>query len=527
MKSSYIALASLIFPIMAGAVSTPPSDVTFKKDFYFYKISSNGNWVGSRTEYVSIYNVSTGELKEYPELEMSLGLGNCISDQGLVVGSTNDHAVMLKDGEPIYPEALNNSYWFCDIQAITPDGSRITGLINNPEISQIAIVPFVADLDANGNVTEIVIPDFPKEDFFGSPPMYVKASWISADGKTICGGVTDFRGMYEYPIIYKETAAGEWTYLCPSKPLFNPDDIYLPPNPDVEEPPYPEPEDYMSGLKLSAYQAAYQNWLNSGAVGDGPDIYQYMTEEQAAQYNEAARFYNTWFYSVDEARQEYYRIYAQVVAKSPIFSDNDVALNPTGAFMMTHAWRQEGNEDRGQIYRFECDGSGYVEYDLGTGEDSSMYPNQILSNGLSLITTRWSYVTPVKTYVISPGSTEMKPVMDFLKQDYNDIYTWVETNFSNGTGTVVFSEDMSVMASGMNALSLPDFNATDDPAYPLSFIVKNLKLSKIEKISYDLDNGRIKVYNLQGVELLDTKNEEAVKALPAGIYIINGKKIKI
>ena len=38
-------------------------------------------------------------------------------------------------------------------------------------------------------------------------------------------------------------------------------------------------------------------------------------------------------------------------------------------------------------------------------------------------------------------------------------------------------------------------------------------------------SGKVSVYNLQGIKILETENEDMLKALPAGLYIVNGKKV--
>lgn len=48
----------------------------------------------------------------------------------------------------------------------------------------------------------------------------------------------------------------------------------------------------------------------------------------------------------------------------------------------------------------------------------------------------------------------------------------------------------------------------------------------VEGIAGDVEES-FKVFNLQGVKVLETKDASAVKALPAGIYIVNGKKTYI
>ena len=47
----------------------------------------------------------------------------------------------------------------------------------------------------------------------------------------------------------------------------------------------------------------------------------------------------------------------------------------------------------------------------------------------------------------------------------------------------------------------------------------------VESLVAEPGDGIYRVYNLQGVKVIETQNADEVNALPAGIYIINGKKI--
>lgn len=50
-----------------------------------------------------------------------------------------------------------------------------------------------------------------------------------------------------------------------------------------------------------------------------------------------------------------------------------------------------------------------------------------------------------------------------------------------------------------------------------------LNMSGVDKVFGD-DTTRYVVYNIQGIRILDTTNRDAINNLPAGVYIINGKK---
>ncbi|TGY78227.1 hypothetical protein [Lepagella muris] len=67
--------------------------------------------------------------------------------------------------------------------------------------------------------------------------------------------------------------------------------------------------------------------------------------------------------------------------------------------------------------------------------------------------------------------------------------------------------------------------------YVGTFYLTNLtiyteKSSGVEAVA-PVENGRTVVFNLQGIKVLDTDNKAEVYDLPAGIYIVNGKKIAV
>ena len=56
--------------------------------------------------------------------------------------------------------------------------------------------------------------------------------------------------------------------------------------------------------------------------------------------------------------------------------------------------------------------------------------------------------------------------------------------------------------------------------------IEETDFSGIEDITINEKSG-YNVYNLQGVQVLRTDNPEMINALPAGIYIVNGKKMVV
>lgn len=66
---------------------------------------------------------------------------------------------------------------------------------------------------------------------------------------------------------------------------------------------------------------------------------------------------------------------------------------------------------------------------------------------------------------------------------------------------------------------------------PDSFVsveANNLNLGAITSITTDTDNSHVEVYNLQGILIKSgITKAEALKQLPAGLYIIGGQKVYV
>lgn len=516
MKKSIILLPALIAPFIGMAQeSVEPKLVP---NVYALHMSPNGKWIGSMAGDASIYNVETGENVYYNEC--AFGLGNAIANNGLGVGDSHDVAAVFLNGKTLNPQTLGgDNYWFCDINAVTPDATRICGVINNDEKSQTLYIPFVASIDSEGNVGEPTMLPYPENDLFGAAPQFVTAVWISEDGKTVAGQVLDWRGQYSYPIYYVEGADGKWSYELPSAPLFNPTGIELPPNPWQDEPYYPEPEDFMSPTAREAYLAALQEFYD-GLKPEAPYVDEYMDEEQYIEYAEAVSTYNQWYYGNLDEINAYIKIYQQVLQHTPTFSDNEIALNPDGSFLAAKGYIQNSDSEKeGLIYLFQRGSNNYKTYAIPSDE---YYPNQLLANGMMFITKGQAEVP--NAFVLRPGADEFVSVQEYFETDFPSVSEWLDETVPFGTGVLTTNEEMTFFTGALVPDQLANYNeATANFYYSSYFIV--LPYAGVESIVSDPEDGIYKAYDLKGVKVIETRNVEEINALPAGIYIVNGKKI--
>ena len=136
------------------AMSQAQEKPIFETGLYPVKISDDGKWIGSSTGgTAAVYNIETGEFNRL--FDTYLGLGNIFTNEGIAVGSQLDRAAIIKDGEYYTPKNLRD-FWFANLNAITSDGSRLCGTINNPAfdnwdlttpIKEPTFIAFYCDID--------------------------------------------------------------------------------------------------------------------------------------------------------------------------------------------------------------------------------------------------------------------------------------------------------------------------------------------------------------------------------------------
>ena len=123
-----------------------------------------------------------------------------------------------------------------------------------------------------------------------------------------------------------------------------------------------------------------------------------------------------------------------------------------------------------------------------------------------------------KGFILLPGATEFIGFEKYLTDTNPQYLSWFNENldyFGDGvvSGLLSFSNDMSVIVGG---LPLNDM---------VSYVITNAKagVNAIELPESEI----YKVYNLSGMGILSTMDKTELNNLPKGIYIINGKKIKL
>lgn len=492
------------------------------------KISSDGKWVACYGTTIVEYNVETEEISEYPDC--SLGIGNAVALDGTIVGTKDDASVFMRNGEIIFPEILQ-SYQITGINGITPDGSRIAGYVRNPVLNDnyegdpfddgvTVFLPFYADMTSNGEIEKINLLPYPKKDFLDKSPMYVTAEWISYDGKTILGKMTDSYGRFEDPVVYHENNNGDWSFITPTREFNNPDGIVLPEDPWLKGPAEPKVKDYMTAMSYQAYMQALENALFGGPE---PNPLSYMTEEMAEKYLEDCIIYENYYIEHKAELDAYEKAYRDILYTSTFF--NDSALNPTGTTFATSGvlYDEEGTGAPSKIFIFNTENGDYRKFE---SQYSDLKINQVLSDGTVIAYTGLFTYDVLEGYILLPGAKDFIHFSKYLSNTNPEYAQWLEDTFPKGEGIISASDDLSVVAGGVDVLHLADVESgMFGDSMILTYVLPKLKTSGVGAIELPNNDGTFKVYDFMGIKVLETKEKSEIYNLNKGLYIVNGKKI--
>ncbi|MCH5233856.1 MAG: hypothetical protein J1E16_01060 [Muribaculaceae bacterium] len=514
-----------LFMIIPGAICAQESVApTILSEIFAQKVSPNGKYIMAQdfTASAILYDMENGKQLLYEAYYP--GNGNCVSNNGIMVGqdmATQLGSIMV-NGTASVPRVLNGQYQ-STLDAITPDGSRACGWIQNTR-SGLLQIPFYCDIDENGNALEPEALPFPPKDLLGDTPQFATATYISDDGKTIAGIVRDGTGFISYPIVYTQDEKGDWSYVCPSEPLFNPEHLEIPSYPDYEDLCLPDPPkitDYMSEEMKKEWEAAMAEYEATGDeyldpwthVEDytGELGYEEYTEDSLEYYKEANKL-------LSEAIDEYWKKMAKI-SKYARFAPN-MALSPDGKTLMAALGISDdeylSDESTGYItYKFDLSSGEYSEI---ISEYDTLIPTQVMDDGTFVAIGAPNSLLAYRSYIVLPGTTEFISFDQYIEDTNPQYLSWVNNNldfFGSGvvSGILSFSKDMSVIVGGLLFNEMMSYVITD----------ANAGMEKIMLPESEI----YKIYNLSGIPVLSTKDKTEITHLPKGIYIINGKKIKL
>lgn len=329
MKKSLLLLAGAC--VAASAFAT--NDPVIYENVLFQYTSSDASWMVSDDGSGNILIFDRANNKEYVYTSdegafYSAGIGNCVSNNGIVLGTTTNgmmDASYWQNGEWLSLPVEKADTGMCSAQGITPDGSRICGNVSQSELSidatSIMTLPAVWTLGEDGKYGMYTALPHPEYDFSGRVPQYITAVAISADGKTVIGQVQDYTGFCPQPIVYTEGEDGKWEYTLLMNDLFRPEGVEWPVWPGDDAPTIqqymtqaqkdaykaaqeayevaydeyqanrPAPEDYLSPEERAEWEEAVANW-DPYQTPFPPSATEFMTEEELAKYEADL---NAWY----------------------------------------------------------------------------------------------------------------------------------------------------------------------------------------------------------------------------------------
>lgn len=303
MKKVLLLIAVAATTAMANAVEPQVlEDVTINK------LSPDGNWgVSDLNPVLTIFDFANNQTYVYDGTDgtYTAGNGNCISSTGIVVGSVDDTTPTYWENGTWTALPTGEDEGTCNVNGITPDGSRMCGIVSSTTTGETIILPAIWSRNAEGVYDKCELLPCPTKDFTGRAPQYITAVCISDDGKTIAGQIQDYQGTMPQPIIYRQNEKGEWTYELLHPEMLNPTGAKFPEW--QEEPKRPEFEDYMSDEKRAAYEEAYKKYQDSWYDPElEPNPADYMTADEIAAYKKDADIYNAWAELITSFNEVYY-----------------------------------------------------------------------------------------------------------------------------------------------------------------------------------------------------------------------------
>ena len=525
-------------------------------------ISANGQYVISSV-YSNLTVIDLKNNKTYMHLPdedagimYSCGIGNNISDDGVVLASpSQDIAAYWEKGEFHYVSVPENVKSNNGLNGITPDGSRIVGIVGTAGTSddRIMAIPAYWDRNANGEYGEYHILPYPTTDFLGAAPQYVTATYVSNDGKTILGQVTESSGTYAYPILYTQDANGDWKYSFPLEEYYAVDLSTCPELPG-EAPTAPEKKDFMSPDKRAEYEEAYDAYAaDNFNAALYPDPEEYLTDEQLAEYNAAYAEYKVAFEEWYEKYDEWYMWTWDITENCPIFEYNEFTLSPDGKTVGANNVDYESTTMY-TPWTIDITTGKVTKHDSYSGDFSIA---QIIDAN-TFLGFNDLYSTPSTAYIVQNGVRT--PLDEYLAATSPDMATWVEENLMHNTdywdwendeyyenaklaftGIPRASADMKTFAfwTAINWNEDENVDPENKALYCYGYVVNlneeesgisSVTVAEKEEITFDA-NGNLnlgdniqsaQVYDLSGRLVLN--NGQLANHLSSGVYIVRAQR---
>ncbi|MDE6379532.1 MAG: hypothetical protein K2L11_03595 [Muribaculaceae bacterium] len=515
------------------------SDPVVFEDACAYAMSANGAYFVSEAEGgLKIVDIATGKMVVYSNDgdvgSYSQGIGKCISNTCIVVGSSaDDSAVYWKDGEWYVLDVPEDAIFANHANAITSDGYRICGNIGgggdiyNYDVLMQKPCIWTWNAEKNDYDTAVMLP-FPELDFTGRIPQYVTAIDISDDGKTVIGQVMIANGLCRYPIIYTENEKGEWSYRLPDEKKLYPEGLVFPEFPG-DGPVCPSQESFMTTEEIEAYTEAVLDWRDAGDYTvPYPEYEDFMTDEELKDYQKAYTEFLKEYEAWATAYSSWLDMELEILSEVPIYEFNSIRISPDGKKFANTVYVEDDSDPDAwmpdvysYIWVFDIESRDITKYEQQDSFILTFFGN----DGVALAVVGKG--ENPQSYVLKDGeATWMKT---WITNALPECSSWMEENMT-----------FEVMTEFWN----PDINSWD-VAYTEEVLTGRAcatpDLSKIilgvENVWDYTDDGLSVMFDMSGADAVSVINENDVnttiydlsgrklnEASAPGIYIVNGKK---
>ncbi|MCM1005952.1 MAG: hypothetical protein NC402_06635 [Prevotella sp.] len=433
----FLLLGALALASASTAMALPKAPEVYANQ-YIYAISPNGRYaVSEMFGNVVITNLETGTVYEYyadGEKYYGVGSGNCVSSNGIIVGS-----VIENGGDPSYwqngqwkslPNPDNRNIY---MRCISADGSVAVAIAdvipsdNAP--AGMMYVGVVWNLGEDGKWSNPVTLPFETVDFSGRVPQGESPISIADDGKTIAAQFIDYTGFFLKPIVYTQDSEGKWSYKNWGGKLINPTDLKFPEFDEDNAPvdPASHVTDYMSDPeKKAAYEEAYANFLTD--YQNYPEPTDYMTEEDLKNYDAAVLAYNEAAEKYNTEWEAFYTQFSKMYDTSALLTYGQAFITPDAKYVLsTNTRSMEDPDDPFNILETQSPilmQAESAEYLTLEGADY-LYASALAADGTVLA---YNEDSVVEAY-IKPAGKEWQTLYSFFVSNTEEAqHEWLKEN---------------------------------------------------------------------------------------------------
>lgn len=554
--------AAVLGSVLGATAQTPGTDVQEAKDVimfcgpYANKISPNGNWLaGAIYEQAAVIDVA-GKTIYMNEGTIEPGLGNCITDTGLIAFNMDQYGgtkpAYFKDGDWHQLPVETVAY----VRCTSNDGKMIFGAMATPEGrlgEGIGMIPIVWIAGDNGFGNPVELP-YPSTDFTGRAPQMICPISVSRDGKILYGQVCDYHGAVYQPIIWTLADDGTWSYKLLMGDRINPAGLTFPEWPG-DSPAMPNYEDYFTPEQSEAYAAAINEWAMGGYDPFSyPDPKDFMSPEKKAEYEADMAAYEAvigeWNVKFEAFQNVYYECRSNPNFKTLVM--NAGTMSPKGDYVLASSGAAPYVID--STTRIDLPAGTLTDVSYTTVESGVVYINEILEDGslVGSIAGNAMFGIPDEAYVKTVDADKMVKLEDYIKSINPELRAWMDENMTH-TLTDAWSGETTEKtfygfpsgANNLQVLATTVFNSwgeVDDngnlkdgyPSYTYWFTpTGDAGISDIatDAVKMTIKNGNIQlsdnvtlldIYNMAGAKVYSVKNPgtEVNPGLGRGIYVI-------